>query len=47
MADVKLLHGRTVYERVGDWPVALVALLLLIVAGFTARRGRRRRWHIV
>jgi apolipoprotein N-acyltransferase len=47
MADVKLLHGRTVYERVGDWPVALVALLLLIVAGFTARRGRRRRWNIV
>jgi apolipoprotein N-acyltransferase len=39
LADVKLLGGRTVYERAGDRPLVLVGLLLLAVGGLLARRA--------
>ena len=41
MADVKLLHARTLYERVGDGPLLLVSLLLVAGAALAARRGGR------
>ncbi len=41
LAEVKLLGGRTVYERVGDTPLVVASLLLLAVAWVLARRGVR------
>jgi hypothetical protein len=38
VADVKLLGGRTVYERFADTPLVLACLGLMGAAGLVARR---------
>lgn len=42
-ADVQLATGRTLYSRVGDWPLLIVAGLVMLLAGLLSWRQRRRR----
>jgi apolipoprotein N-acyltransferase len=40
--DVQGMAGLTPYARTGNWPVALLALVCVVVAAFTLGRGDRR-----
>ena len=42
-ADVQLATGRTLYSRVGDWPLLIVAGLVILWAVLLSWRQRRRR----
>ena len=41
-ADVQLATGRTLYSRVGDWPLLIVAGLVILWSGLLSWRQRRR-----
>lgn len=42
-ADVQLATGRTLYSRVGDWPLLLLVGLWLLWSGFSSWRLQRQR----
>ena len=42
-ADVQLAAGRTLYSRVGDWPLLLLVGLWLLWSGFSSWRLQRQR----
>ena len=41
-ADVQLATGRTLYSKTGDWPLLLLAGLLLLWIGFNSWRQQRQ-----
>lgn len=42
-ADVQLATGRTLYSRVGDWPLLLIVFLWLLWSGFSSWRLQHQR----
>jgi apolipoprotein N-acyltransferase len=38
VTEIRPLTGKTIYSRLGDWPVLVLCVLLLVVAGLLARR---------